>query len=145
MLNEIRMNRMADVPSVVQLFEVYETEKDLILVQELADGVSLLEHIKKGTFDEATAALIVKKLTEILIQLHKKKIIHRDIKLENLIYNSKTQELRLIDFGLSTLKSNIEFFKKCGTPGYVAPEILRDQDYDESADYFSVGVVLYAM
>ncbi len=145
MLNEIKINRMADVPNVVQLHEVYETEKELILIQELAEGASLLEYLKKENFGELEAALIIKKVVETLMQIHEKEIIHRDIKLENIVYNAKTQELRLIDFGLSTLKTNIEFFKKCGTPGYVAPEILRNSDYDESVDYFSLGVVLYAM
>lgn len=145
MLNEIQINRMANVPNVVQLHEVYETDKELILIQDLAEGASLLEYLKKETFAELEAAFIIKTVVETLIQIHEKGIIHRDIKLENIVYNAKTRELRLIDFGLSTLKTNIELFKKCGTPGYVAPEILRNEDYDESVDYFSLGVVLYAM
>ena len=145
MLNEIKMNRLANVSGVTFLHEVYETDKDVILVQELAEGASLLEHLKKGVFGEDEASMIIKKITKTLIELHRKKIIHRDIKLENIIYNAKTQETRLIDFGLSTTNSCIELFKKCGTPGYVAPEVLRDEEYDEAVDYFSLGVVLYAM
>lgn len=145
MLNEIKINRLAAVPNVVQLHEVYETMDDLVLVQHLAEGASLLEYIKKETFSEEDAALIIHKIIEALIKIHEKNIIHRDIKLENIVYDAKTQELRLIDFGLSTMKDNINLFKKCGTPGYVAPEILRGEDYDEAVDYFSLGVVLYAM
>ena len=145
MLNEIRINRLAAVPNAVQLHEVYETDTELILIQELALGASLLEYVKKGTFSEKEAAFIIQSVIQTLMQLHEKQIIHRDIKLENIVYDSKSRQLRLIDFGLSTTKDNINLFRKCGTPGYVAPEILRNEDYDETVDYFSLGVVLYAM
>lgn len=77
------------------------------------------------------------------------KIMHRDIKPENLILLDKeTLEVKLADFGLSEFeKCNPQdlIFKRCGTPGYVAPEILEDKPYDCKVDSFSAGVILYIL
>ena len=82
-----------------------------------------------------------------LVALDKIGIIHRDLKLENvlLIENGCNNKIKLIDFGLSTFTDNINMFKKCGTPGYVAPEILADKNYGTKADVFSTGVILYSL
>lgn len=132
-------------PYVVQLHEVFESTSQLIFIMDLAYGMNLLEHVKVKPFEEKEAAAIVKKIVEGLHYIHKKDIIHRDLKLENIIYDRAKQEVKIIDFGLSCPASNIGALKKCGTPGYVAPEILRGQDYNHCVDYFSLGVVLYAM
>ncbi len=70
----------------------------------------------------------MKRLLSAIKHMHDRKIIHRDIKLENILLKSKDNdyEIKLADFGLSTTLDNIELFKKCGTPGYVAPEILSN-------------------
>lgn len=134
-----------EFPSIAQLHEVFESPTQLIFIMDLAHGKNLLEHVKNKPFAEKEAAAIVKKVVEGLLYIHKKQIVHRDIKLENIIYDAQTHETKIIDFGLSCYVSNINSLKKCGTPGYVAPEILRNQDYDHTVDYFSLGVVIYAM
>lgn len=79
--------------------------------------------------------------------MHSKNVIHRDLKLENILLTSEENdyELKIADFGLSTTTDNIDIFRKCGTPGYVAPEVLLNQDYNTKVDYFSVGVIFYVL
>ena len=81
--------------------------------------------------------------------LHKKKIIHRDIKPNNVLINQMHghhYEMKVADFGLSVFTPNDEAqFKKCGTPGFVAPEVLRKQGYSYKADVFSLGAMLYSL
>lgn len=79
--------------------------------------------------------------------MHKQNIVHRDIKPENILLNSSDSqnfEIRLADFGLAKqLIDGIKIFHKCGTPTYIAPEILRAKGYDCKADVFSAGSVLF--
>ena len=79
--------------------------------------------------------------------LHSLGIIHRDIKPENLILkDDESNELKLADFGLADFILNEKKnFSRCGTPGYVAPEILKGKEYNSTADVFSVGVILYIL
>ena len=76
-----------------------------------------------------------------------KNIIHRDLKLENILLVSKDNHyhVKLADFGLSTTTDNIDLFRHCGTPGYVAPEVLLDKDYNTKADVFSAGVICFSL
>ena len=76
-----------------------------------------------------------------------KKIIHRDLKLENIILTNKScnYKIKLADFGLSTSVDNIDLFRHCGTPGYVAPEVLLDKEYTTKADIFSTGVICFSL
>ena len=82
--------------------------------------------------------------------MHSKGIMHRDIKPENLILKDKNSETEIIlaDFGLSekyAKKEETLIFKRCGTPGYVAPEILNNKPYDTQVDVFSAGIIFYIM
>ena len=84
-----------------------------------------------------------------MIYCHKLGIIHRDIKPENLLFSSKSQSSAIIkvsDFGLARFVEGEDFATTtCGTPGYVAPEILSARPYNSSCDFWSVGVVLYIL
>lgn len=75
--------------------------------------------------------------------------MHRDIKPENLILVDNTNEdelqIKLADFGLAAFTTDELLFKRCGTPGYVAPEILDDQKYNQKVDIFSAGIILYIL
>lgn len=80
--------------------------------------------------------------------MHQNGIVHRDLKPENLILVSKDNDydLRIADFGLASFVKKDELLKlRCGSPGYVAPEILEDIGYNESSDIFSAGVILYVL
>jgi serine/threonine protein kinase len=82
-----------------------------------------------------------------LSEIHKLGIIHRDIKPDNLVFaNEDLESITVTDFGLSTkFKHGEKLAMRCGTPGYVAPELLNNEGYDEKADLFSLGVVMYEM
>ena len=84
-----------------------------------------------------------------LAYLHKKLIVHRDLKPENLILGSKENisDVKIADFGLATVLSHSEEKLKlrCGSPGYVSPELLRNEGYSCSADIFSAGVIFYVI
>lgn len=77
--------------------------------------------------------------------MHRQKIIHRDLKPENIIVkNTKEINIGIVDLGFATKEKDFDkLFKRCGTPGYVAPEILRDKPYDCKADVYSLGIIFY--
>jgi len=128
---------------------VHENETSIYLVLELLRGGELFERIvKKGVYTEKDASILMKKLLSALDSLHAKGIMHRDIKPENLVLKEpdNNNEVKIADFGLATMITQGDYlFRRCGTPGYVAPEILADEKYDQKVDIFSAGVVLYIL
>lgn len=90
----------------------------------------------------------MKHLLIALEYLHNRGIVHRDLKPENLILASKDNDytLKIADFGLASFITKGEYlFLRCGSPGYVAPELLEDKGYHQKADIFSAGVIFYVM
>lgn len=134
-------------PNISRLYESFESEKHVLIVTELCSGQDLLNYIRKHKrLDENTAKSIFKSLIAGLHYCHTRRIVHRDIKLDNLLLTSKG-ELKICDFGVSRVVGRGEVMtERCGTPAYMAPEILRDKGYKGfGADMWSAGVVLYAM
>lgn len=93
------------------------------------------------------AAIVIEKHMDTLHYLQKREILHRDIKLENILLESNDNgcSIRLADFRLSMLMNEYDPNVRCGTPGYVAPEILKSLYYDYKSDIFSLRVVLFIM
>jgi serine/threonine protein kinase len=140
----MRLNRH---PNVVKLFETFETGRHILLVMELCAGGDLLNYVRKRKkLEEDAAKYLFKQLVEGLGYLHSKNILHRDIKLDNILLDGKGQ-VKIADFGVSKLVHPGEVMREqCGTPAYIAPEIIRDRGYSGfKADLWSAGVVLYAM
>jgi len=118
------------------------------MIFQLLEGGELFDRVlKKKKYDERESAIVMKQLLEALIYLENKGIIHRDLKLENILLVNKEDDclIKLADFGLSVTLENLDPKVRCGTPGYVAPEILADEKYDEKVDIFSAGVILYIL
>ena len=133
-----------------------DTPRHLYIVLELLTGGELFDRIvQKGRFTEQQAANITKQLGSALKYLHSIRIVHRDLKPENIIYKTKADDalIKITDFGLGrdmgqdpkepTYRKTLN--TACGTPGYVAPEILKAHPYDEYVDLWSCGVILYIM
>ena len=147
---EIEIMNMVDHPNVINLFEIFDEPKKMNLVMELVTGGELFDRIvAKGNYSEKDAATCMSQLCQALDYLHTKKIVHRDLKPENLLYASPADDanLKVADFGLARMLTAGDMMKTaCGTPGYVAPEILKNKGYDSGAvDMWSAGVILYIL
>ena len=142
--------------NAIKLFEVYETTHSIYLVMELINGGELMKKIKeKAQYSFLDIQKFMQNFLEALCHIHSKKIMHRDLKPENLLLRTgeNIYDVMLVDFGLSSftdIHPNEVLFKRCGTPGFVAPEILSFKDnqegiYDEKCDVFSAGVIFYLL
>ena len=145
--NEIKILRKLDHPNIVKLYEVYEMQGQICLVMELAPGEKLLSFITRNKeINEKSVALVMKQLFMVLNYMENLDVIHRDIKPENIMYTTDEKDrvtIKVIDFGLATFHKKRDAIRKCGTPGYVAPEILKNEFYNHKADLYSVGVIMY--
>lgn len=149
--NEINIHRQLEHENICRFHGVFDSPTHLIILMEYGKGQRLLDYvIANSPLPEKEALTIIKELMEAVAYLHNHKILHRDIKLENVVFEKDSGEpekmsVKLIDFGLSVTSDNIELFKKSGTPGYVAPEVLIADTYGTQVDVFSLGVILYTM
>jgi len=147
---EIAIMQMVSHPNVIQLYEIFDEAKKMNLVIELVTGGELFDRIvSKQSYTEREAADTVYTLCDALNHLHARQIVHRDLKPENLLYSSPADDavIKVADFGLARMVSGTDMMKTaCGTPGYVAPEILNNKGYDSGAvDLWSTGVILYIL
>ncbi|XP_066280404.1 ribosomal protein S6 kinase alpha-5-like [Branchiostoma lanceolatum] len=136
-------------PNIVKLVDVFHDQVHSYIVLELLKGGELLDRIrKKQQFTEAEASLIMKRLVSAVNYMHQRGVVHRDLKPENLLFASESDdaELKIVDFGFAKLKpENQPLTTPCFTLHYAAPEVLKDDGYDESCDLWSLGVILYTM
>ena len=142
---EVKILTKLDHPNIVKYYETYDDEKYIYLVMEYIGGGELFEKIaeqKNQTFTENVAREYLQKLIGACHHMHAQGIVHRDIKPENIML-SDNNEVKLIDFGLSKRRNPNDKLKTiAGTPYYMAPEVLKGV-YDEKADIWSLGVLLY--
>ena len=148
--------RELDHPYIMKLVEVHESQNSIYLVMELLEGGELFNHVSdKGTLQKKEYYKILKCLLEALAYMDSKGIMHRDLKPENMILKTKASlennDLKVVDFGLATKFDIPEYlFKRCGTPGFVAPEVInapsnQNIHYDPKCDVFSAGVIFYLL
>lgn len=146
---EISVMRLVRHPNVVELKEVMATKTKIFFVMEYVRGGELFAKISKGKLTEDLARKYFQQLISAVDYCHSRGVSHRDLKPENLLLDDN-ENLKISDFGLSALPEQLRYdgllHTQCGTPAYVAPEVLRKKGYDGSkADIWSCGVVLYVL
>ncbi|CAG9320286.1 unnamed protein product [Blepharisma stoltei] len=141
------MNRIHHV-NVTRLLEIFESENHIMMVLEYSDGGDLLQLIKaKGKLNENEAKFLFWQVVLAVKACHDKNVIHRDIKLDNILLSNNFSVAKLCDFGVSRVAKRDQIIdEQCGTPAYLAPEIIVDRGYQPFyVDLWSMGVLLYAM
>jgi len=149
---EIQILKKLKHKNIVKLIEVISTEKQILIVQELIEGISLREYYnneirnQKGIsiHKENIFRIIFKQIFEAMDYLHKQGMAHRDIKLENILIK-KNYEIKIIDFGFGMYNPENKLQKFfCGTPNYMPPEIAEKKPYiGQLADMWSLGILVY--
>ena len=145
---EVAVLKFVDHPNIIKLYDFYEEKKMFYMVIELMEGGELFERIVRKTFyNEKEARDLIRILLDALAYLHHRNIVHRDLKPENLLLKSPFNDfdIKLADFGFAKKVSGKSLDTQCGTPGYVAPEILKRVSYGAAVDMWSVGVLTYIL
>ncbi|KAL8536992.1 hypothetical protein ACS0TY_012248 [Phlomoides rotata] len=144
---EISVMRLVRHPNIVELKEVMATKSKIFVVMEYVHGSELFAKVARGRLKEGAARKYFQQLISAVDFCHSRGVFHRDIKPENLLLDEN--ELMISDFGLSALhesKAGGLLHTQCGTPAYIAPEVLANKGYDGAkADIWSCGVVLYVL
>lgn len=123
--NEVKILRTISHPNIIKIIALYETEKSYYMVLQYIEGKTLRDCIEEDPIMFSTCLNITAKLAGSLKYLASKDIAHRDLKPENIIITKENNPV-ILDFGLATICRNTNYiFKHCGTPGFVAPEILK--------------------
>ncbi|XP_048768577.1 serine/threonine-protein kinase 33-like [Ostrea edulis] len=141
---------------IISLNEVFETAKKMYLVMELCEGGELADAVKtRERISEEECKIIMTRLANAISYLHKNDIVHRDLKLENILLALNPENtddklyIKVTDFGLSVVKGGTGHDNMmqdfCGTPIYMSPEIIDNKTYSQNCDVWAMGVILYIM
>ena len=123
---------------------MFETPKYIMIIMENICGGDIISFVRKRTkLNEVTSKFIFRQIIEALQYIHSQNIVHRDIKLDNILIDL-SNNIKICDFGVSKhIKKNEILYDQCGTPAYIAPEILRNNGYEGfTVDYWSAGGIL---
>jgi len=133
--------------NVIRLLEVFEDTEHILIVMEYAAGGDLLKYVRaNGAFNETHAREIFRQIVYGLGHIHARSVLHRDIKLDNILIDANGG-VKICDFGVSKIIAKDDVIKEqCGTPAYIAPEVISNEGYQGFyIDHWSLGVLLYAM
>ena len=121
--------RSLDNPQIIKILEVFENKKYVFIVTEFASSGDLLKYMREnGLLKEKMTKKIAVQILRGLDYCHNKKILHRDIKLDNILLDNK-MKVKLCDFGVSRFMPEERIFERCGTPAYIAPEVINGDGY----------------
>ncbi|XP_051946703.1 calcium/calmodulin-dependent protein kinase type IV-like [Xyrauchen texanus] len=145
--NEIIILKMVKHSNILQLIDAFETRKEFFIIQELATGGDVFDWIlDQGNYTERDAANVIRQVLEAVAYLHSLNIVHRNLKLENLMYYRESNHNKVVlrDFYLSRFE-NGSITEPCGTPEYLAPEVVARHRYGRPVDCWAVGVIMYIL
>ena len=147
LMNELYILKICKNDYIIKLYDIYETSNSIYIVMELCKNGDLFNYFNDNYYklQENLAKEIVYKLLLVINFIHSLGIIHRDIKLGNILFFNKSKNnIRLIDFGLSVILGPNEKSKdSCGTLAFAAPELLQEKPYSKSVDLWSIGIVTF--
>ncbi|OXB54601.1 hypothetical protein ASZ78_004041, partial [Callipepla squamata] len=146
--NEIAVLKKIKHENIVTLEDIYESTTHFYLVMQLVSGGELFDRIlERGVYTEKDASVVIHQVLTAVKYLHENGIVHRDLKPENLLYLTpeENSKIMITDFGLSKMEQNGIMSTACGTPGYVAPEVLAQKPYSKAVDCWSIGVITYIL
>lgn len=150
---EIRLLRLcAGHPNIIELHDVFETPAFIFLVFEICKKGELFDYLTSVvSLSEKRTRIFMRQLIEAVQFLHEKNIVHRDLKPENILLDDNLN-IKLSDFGFATIvEDGEELSELCGTPGYLAPEVLAHSMYEDCAGYgrevdmWACGVIMYTL
>lgn len=144
-----------DHPNIIKLYEVFQTRDRYQVVTQFCKGGSIIDFIKERKFfDENAVKVILRQLLGCLNYLHTLRIVHRDVKLENVVFNNKVKngskeqeiQIKLLDFGTAykITRPKVKVSQLVGTLSYIPPEIIKGY-FTEKCDLWSCGVILYIL
>nr|XP_046252045.1 caM kinase-like vesicle-associated, like [Scatophagus argus]XP_046252046.1 caM kinase-like vesicle-associated, like [Scatophagus argus] len=145
--NEIMILKLVNHPNILQLIDTFETRKEYFIIQELATGGDVFDWIlDQGNYTERDASNVIRQVLEAVAYLHSLNIVHRNLKLENLMYYTENNHNRVVlrDFYLSRFE-NGPITEPCGTPEYLAPEVVARHRYGRPVDCWAVGVIMFIL
>jgi len=148
---EIDILQICGHPHIIRLYEHHQHESKMWMVLDICKGGALFDQIIKvgSDFSERVAAKIIFQIASALEHIHSLDIVHRDLKPENIMFQDDVSDLnfdkvqmKIIDFGLA-VQSKEPLTQQCGTPSYIAPEIVNNRSYHAQVDVWALGVILY--
>ncbi|EWM20832.1 myosin light chain kinase [Nannochloropsis gaditana] len=148
MLEEVSILWHLKHPNVIRFHDVLEDERHYYLVTEYMAGGELFDRItQKSTYTEKEARDLFKVLVSAIEYMHSMDVVHRDLKPENLLLADETDDvqIKIADFGYAVRVNRNTLRSQCGTPCYVAPEILRREPYGKPVDMWSIGVIIFIL
>jgi len=136
-------------PNLIPLLDYYDEESKMYLITPICTGGELFDELtKRKTYTEEDARQVMKKIADALQYIHSKGIVHRDLKPQNILLKSSAldSEIFIADFGFARSESKLRRRgTQCGTPSYIAPEIVQGKAYGCEVDCWSLGVILYIL
>lgn len=145
----LALQQLKDSEYIIKFIDVFRTEGNYYIITEYVEGSEdLLKFMqtKAKRFTEVEVKELWRQLLESVQFLHDRKIIHRDLKLQNILYLQKSNQLKIIDFGLAvTLESKQLAGTQVGSPMFMSPQVINGIQYSNKCDIWSLGIVFYYM
>jgi serine/threonine protein kinase len=143
--NEIKVLKHLDHPNIIKLIDIRQDTKGLHLIMEYAVGGSLDNYSKTRSLDTKESVKIMKQVLCAVNYFHSLGVVHRDLKLSNIIIDS-SKRIKIIDFGFATFTNGAELKLYCGTPEFMAPEMVSQSPYNgKKVDIWALGVIFYVL